>query len=302
MQLFLSKEFVVQLNSSYKNESEIDVEEYPPPLHFVVHGTPPKIMNFDFRDILSPELLLKREDDYSLNQKYEEWKNDDAFLGVDIERQGCINLLLQAGADLWAKDKNGNWADPGGRAKPQARLLWYERVAKETENIRKQLNAAGTGIAVVAALVATASFVGPLQPPLGYISMPSGPTTIDLGIEDTQFMIRVFIVSNSLSFYLAIASIMLAIVPSLPIPQDGLLFGVREELRRSRKTVTIAIAMLLASIISVLVSFAASSLAVVHRQHKELTLYTTLIGGLACIVVIFFFSRRLLRLIRTETL
>jgi len=57
---------------------------------------------------------------------------------------------------------------------------------------------------------------------------------------------------------------MLAIVPSLPIPQDGLLFGVREKLQRSRKIISIAIGMLLASIISVLISYAASSLALVH--------------------------------------
>lgn len=298
LQLFLSKEFVHQLNSSYKSVSETNLEEYPPPLHFAVHGKPP-VVNFTLCDFLSPELLLSSKNDLDAKDKFQRWKGSECY-AVDIERQGCINLLLQAGADIWAKDKMGNWADPGATARPEARLWWYERVAKETDNIRKQLNAAGTGIAVVAALVATASFLGPLQPPLGYVSMPSGPTTIDLGVQETQFMIRIFIVSNSLSFYLAIASIMLAIVPSLPIPQDGLLFGVREELQRSRKTVSIAIAMLLASIISVLISFAASSLAVVHRQHKALTLYTTLAGGLACIVVIFFFSLRLLRLILTK--
>ncbi|CAM6030506.1 unnamed protein product [Sphagnum balticum] len=305
LQLFLSKEFVDQLNSSYKSDLETDLEEYPPPLHFAVHGkfpvvnVPEKFKVFDrlrtIRDFLSPESLLSSEEDLEAKGKYARWEYPE-YYGHYTERQGCINLLLQAGADIWAKDKMGNWADPGATATAEARLWWYERVAKETDNIRKQLNAAGTGIAVVA----TASFVGPLQPPLGYVSMASGPTTIDLGVQETQFMIRVFVVSNSLSFYLAIASIMLAIVPSLPIPQGGLLFGVREELQRSRKTVSIAIAMLLASIISVLISFAASSLAVVHRQHKRLTLYTTLAGGLACIVVIFFFSLRLLRLILTK--
>jgi hypothetical protein len=300
LQLFLSKEFVDQLNSSYKMNSEMGHEEYPPPLHFAVHGKPPEITNFDFCDILSPESFSNHED-IAAKLKLSRWKGADS-LPIDIERQGCINLLLQAGADIWAKDKMGNWADPGATARPEAKLWWYERVAKETENIRKQLNAAGTGIAVVAALVATTSFVGPLQPPLGYVSMLSGLTTIDLGVQETQFMIKVFVVSNSLSFYLAIASIMLAIVPSLPIPQDGLLFGVREELQRNRKTVSIALVMLLASIISVLISFAASSLAVVHRQHKVLTLYTTLAGVLVCIVVSFFFSLRLLRLILTKNI
>ncbi len=297
LQLFLTKEFVDQLNSPYKNDSKTDLEEYPPPLHLAVHGRAPILVDFDLRDLLSPELLLKTNSKLFIAR--ENWPGA-SYQVMHIERQGCINLLLQAGANIWAKDKEEKWADPGPWAKPEMRLWWYERVAKETENIRKQLNAAGTGIAVVAALVATGSFVGPLQPPLGYVSMLSGPTTIDLGIQDTQLMIKVFVVSNSLSFYLAIASIMLAIVPSLPIPQDGLLFGVREELQRIRKTISIALIMLLTSIISVLISFATSSLAVVHQQHKALTLYTTLAGGVVCIIVIFSFSLRLRRLIFTK--
>jgi hypothetical protein len=69
LQLFLSKEFVGQLNSSYKSDLETDLEEYPPPLHFAVHGKFP-LVNFPqnsadrevfnrllhIRDLLKPSL------------------------------------------------------------------------------------------------------------------------------------------------------------------------------------------------------------------------------------------------------
>jgi len=64
LQLFLSKEFVDQLNSSYKSDSETDLKEHPPPLHFAVHEKSP-VVNFPeelavfdrlrtIRDFLSP--------------------------------------------------------------------------------------------------------------------------------------------------------------------------------------------------------------------------------------------------------
>jgi len=98
---------------------------------------------------------------------------------------------------------------------------------------KNDLNAVGTGTAVVATLVATASFVGPLQPPLNYLAMSSGIATLDVGVQVTEFLIKVFLVNNSLSFYLAITSIMLAIMPSLPTPKEGLVFGPFDDLKRS---------------------------------------------------------------------
>jgi ankyrin repeat protein len=212
-------------------------------------------------------------------------------------KQVCANLLLQAGADIFATDMRVRMADPGEHAPNEAITWWYELVAKETVNIKNDLNAAGTGTAVVATLVATASFVGPLTPPLNYVAMSSGTATVDVGVQVTEFMIRVFLVSNGLSFYLAITSIMLAIMPSLPIPKQSLMTGPPDDLIRSRRTISIAIGMLLASIISVLISFAASSLAVIPLQHRGLMAYSTSIGGLICCIGIFFFFLRFLRLI-----
>jgi hypothetical protein len=204
-------------------------------------------------DFMSIELLEKKlgekdrkEDSAMANTKktmYGE-ANRDQYSA----RQACANLLLQAGADILATDENRRMADPGELAPNEARIWWYEFVARETLNIKNDLNAAGTGTAVVATLVATASFVGPLQPPLNYVGMSSGTATVDVGVQVTEFMIRVFLVSNGLSFYLAITAIMLAIMPSLPIPKEGLVSGPCDDLKRSRRTISIAIGMLLASI------------------------------------------------------
>ncbi|KAH8941641.1 hypothetical protein BDL97_14G053900 [Sphagnum fallax] len=253
-------------------------------------------------DFISIELLEKKlgekdpkEDSAMANTKKTMYGAPDS--NQYSAKQACANLLLQAGADILARDKFGRMAEPGAQATNEARIWWYEFVAKETLNIKNDLNAAGTGTAVVATLVATASFVGPLQPPLNYVAMSSGTATVDVGVQVTEFMIRVFLVSNGLSFYLAIAAIMLAIMPSLPIPKEGLVSGPSDDLKRSRRTISIAIGMLLASIISVLISFAASSLVVIPLQHRGVMAYSTSIGGFICCIGIIFFFLRFLRLI-----
>ena len=188
-------------------------------------------------------------------------------LGMPVPGYGgkkmCATLLLQAGVDIWP---SGNFLkaakvysleedstrdgedfhvtntfthiptmpDPGNDASDDARIWWFELVAKETLEAKNNFNAAGNATAVVAALVATASFIGPLTPPLGYGSDASSSWTLDR-VQMANLPVRVFMASNSLSFYMAIASIMLAIMPSLPMPQEGL----REELRRGERTVAL---------------------------------------------------------------
>jgi hypothetical protein len=305
LQLFLRKDDVDKLN---------DVALFgAPALHLAVGATVAvndwaDSRNFDdglhCNDFISIELLEKK-----LGEKDQEEGSgiadiDKTKYGVPnitrnqySARQACANLLLQAGADILATDGSGHIADPGSRAPNEARIWWYELVAKETLNMKKDLHAAGTGTAVVATLVATASFVGPLTPPLNYVAMSSGTGVVDVQVQVTKLLIRVFLVSNGLSFYLAITSIMLAIMPSLPIPKEGLVFGPCDDIKRSRRTISIAIGMLLASIISVLISFAASSLVVIPLQHQGLMAYSTSIGGLICCIGIFFFFLRFLRLI-----
>jgi hypothetical protein len=296
LQRFLQKDDVDKLNV-------VSDRFNSPPLHLAVQG----------RTIMRPFPHPRTFDDWldcndfiSIKLLEEKLLEKDLEKGIAIantdrnqysSRQACVNLLLQAGADILTTDKDARMADPGAWAPDEAKIWWCELVAKETLNIKNDLNAAGTGTAVVATLVATASFVGPLQPPLSYVAMSSGTATMDIGVQVTELLIQVFLVTNSLSFYLAITSIMLAIMPSLPIPKEGLVFGPCDDIKRSRRTISMAIGMLLASIISVLISFAVSSFLVIPSHHRKLMAYSTSIGGFICCIGIFFFSLRFLRLI-----
>jgi hypothetical protein len=52
------------------------------------------------RDFLSPESLLSSKKDVEAKGKYAKWEDPRYDGANDIERQGCINLLLQARADI----------------------------------------------------------------------------------------------------------------------------------------------------------------------------------------------------------
>jgi MFS family permease len=203
-------------------------------------------------------------------------------------------MLMQAGVDIWQEDDEGTLAEPGPEASTKVRMWWYEAIARDTSEAKKNLNDAANAISVVAALVATASYVGPLQPPLGYGT--TDPSVLDM-VQTTKLSIRVFVVTNCLSFYLAIGSILFAVVPSLPTPQESL----HEEWRRSKRTIGIAILFLLMSIVGVLISFAAASnvgMADHYSWHGSgLAFYPTMFGGLICLFGIITFFVRLLRLV-----
>ena len=48
-------------------------------------------------------------------------------------RKGCINMLLQAGVDIWQKDKRGRIAVPGRMINDDEFISWWhEKIAKET--------------------------------------------------------------------------------------------------------------------------------------------------------------------------
>jgi hypothetical protein len=80
----------------------------------------------------------------------------------------CINLLLQGGIDIWTPHhKTKELPSPGPTADDEARKWWYEKVIKEVVTLKTSISDAANATSVVAALVATASFIGPLQPPLG---------------------------------------------------------------------------------------------------------------------------------------
>jgi len=77
--------------------------------------------------------------------------------GDDEGRPACITMLMQAGVDIWQEDDEDTLAEPGPEASPIVRKWWYEAIARDTSEAKKNLNDAAIAISLVAALVATAS-------------------------------------------------------------------------------------------------------------------------------------------------
>lgn len=201
----------------------------------------------------------------------------------------CINLLLQGGIDIWTPNHwTAELPTPGRTANDEAQKWWYEKVIKEVVTLKTSISGAANATSVVAALVATASFIGPLQPPLGL----SG----DGGYVDTsRSSVQVYLVFNSLSFFFSIGSILMAVLPAIPMPKESLY----DELLRSQRCLKGAALMLLVSIMCILVSFSSANMAVVSSRWRDkgLVVVCIVVGGSVCIVVLGIYIIRLLRML-----
>ncbi|KAJ7294954.1 hypothetical protein O6H91_Y222200 [Diphasiastrum complanatum] len=216
-------------------------------------------------------------------------KEGDDILKRYSKKKGCVHLLLQSDLNfIWSKGINGNTPCPGLSASAEYQTWWYEKLDNVTKDAKNQLFVAANAISVTAALVATASFIGPFQPPMNYQS--------DGYIHYNLLSVKIFIVFDSLSFYLAIASIMMSMIPSIPLIHGR----VQSELQRTRRTVIeVAMCSLLASMMCVLISFAAATITVLPNdwKHRMLTFSIAMVGGIICLVVFQYFVRRYIKLV-----
>ena len=228
-------------------------------------------------------------------------QDDDAESSKTIKRivysgkKRCMTMLLELGLDMWQKDENGDLPEPRWEALDGDTHWWHDRIRMEVIEAKRNLNAAGNAISVVAGLVATASYAGPLQPPLGFETLDSA-TVVQVR---NNAAVRVFVVSNGFSFFFAMLALMLSLMPSLPLSQESLF----DEWRHSRGTVSTSLMALLFSVLSILVSYAAASCAGMPDYKSMLqsdAFYPTLIGGLMCSGVIVLCFIRVLRLIKPE--
>ncbi|KAL3701196.1 hypothetical protein R1sor_019218 [Riccia sorocarpa] len=274
------------------------------PLHAAVScedpsSFPPMLIDFveipkkcfpEFHDL---EKYLMTEDQLK-EEEHHRQKREKEKLYRESRRQGCINLLLQEGADIWETDNAGKIANPGTKASPGYSLWWYEKLTRETQEQKTNFSAAGTAVSVTAALVATASYIGPLQPPLGYTKDDED------GVSKCQteiMAVRVFFVLNTLAFYLAIAAVVLSLTPSLPLPHES----IREELKRIRRNVTWALILLIVSLIAVLSAFASASIVVISNTDRwnqgGLTTGPVVAGCIVCLIVLILCCRRAFKLV-----
>ena len=249
---------------------------------FKTVGTAVSLVDIDNHHMLLSTSMLQEDDEVS---------SKTIKTKVYNGKRRCMIMLLEVGLDMWQEDENGDFPEPMWEATDGDNLWWHEKIKTQIMAARKSLNAAGNAISVVAGLVATAAYVGPLQPPLG-LEMP------DLVVQvRNNLAVQVFVVSNSFSFLFAVVALMLALMPSLPVSQESLF----EEWRHTRGTVSASLMVLLLSVLSILVSFAAANCAGMpdyKSVQKSYAFYPAIIGGLMCSGVIILCFVRALRLIK----
>lgn len=210
---------------------------------------------------------------------------------------GCMELLMQAGLDMNKTNHAGYCPELCATTPEEVRQWWYEKFTKQTQEVLSNLSGAATAVSVTAALVATASFVGPLQPPLGFDSQGD-----DWLIGYAQFShpsVEAFMFCDNLTFYFSMSSIILAMIPFLPISHEGIL----REIRVVQKSVQAAVVVLFMSVVFLICAFFCAAVSVVPKEYwryKSLTMFTTGSGGMICVVTLTLFCLRLLRVIKIK--
>lgn len=208
---------------------------------------------------------------------------------------GCIDSLMQSGLDMERQNHRYETPQLASSTPEQVHQWWYKKMVQQRREIKSDLVDAARSISVTAALVATASFIGPLQPPLGTTTSTSGDSVNIL--EWGRIGVREFFEYNNGAFYFAIASITLAMIPSLPVQHENLLRGVRT----FQKRVEGALFLLICALMYIVCAFTAANIAVWKTQGvTKRMLVTNLILPpmitLVCVPAFYAFIRRLLQL------
>ncbi|CAM6097004.1 unnamed protein product [Calypogeia fissa] len=162
---------------------------------------------------------------------------------------------------------------------------------------------AANAILVGAALIASVTFAGWLQPPLGFVPYyefqvtdPAAPpgTFESYASVEQHISTRVFWVCNSLSFFCAIATVIAGAGSVLPM----LDVFIGEEVRVVRRSLVLTSVLLVFAVVFVLGAFAAAGFASLPPiVHLQLTMIVTcVIGVLLCVAILGWFLRRLYRI------
>ncbi|CAM6126573.1 unnamed protein product [Calypogeia fissa] len=161
---------------------------------------------------------------------------------------------------------------------------------------------AANAILVGAALIASITFQGWLQPPLGFTSdynyqqpYPAPPETYEsFAAVNQSISLRVFFTLNSLAFFFALATVIAGAGCVLPMPDAF----IKDQVKLVRKALVMTSILLVVSIVFVLGAFAAAgyaSLPPSTEYTKNITV-TTAVGGTVCLSLLVWFMGRLYRI------
>ncbi|PTQ41193.1 hypothetical protein MARPO_0035s0005 [Marchantia polymorpha] len=156
---------------------------------------------------------------------------------------------------------------------------------------------AGNTALVGAALIASVTFAGWLQPPLGYMeyqqyTFPDSNNPESFAAVQQYSSVRVFWVLNSLSFFFAVATVVCG--ARAVLPASSTVF-ISKEVRLIRNWLVRTSILLVISIICVLGAFGAAGFAALPPDSKYQTsmTITSVVGGSTCVVFLFCYFLRL---------
>jgi hypothetical protein len=152
---------------------------------------------------------------------------------------------------------------------------------------------AANALLVGAALIASVTFAGWLQPPLGYIPdyefsqpFPAPPQTPEsYAAVKNHAIVKAFWVFNSLSFFFAIATVLAGADAVFPNLRDDFIQKQVESVEKALKRATI---LLVISVVCVLGAFASAGFAVLPPLLKYDTsmIITVCLGGTICMLTL----------------
>jgi ankyrin repeat protein len=190
-------------------------------------------------------------------------------------------------------------ADPNTRREIETLLMGRPEVKEFVDRLyrdRQVLVDAANALLVGAALIASVTFVGWLQPPLGYIpyyefpeSLPAPPSTYKSYAAVRQHAtVQAFCFFNSLSFFFAMSTVLTGAIAAMPSLENAFIGIVVESVKR---TLIYASVLLAISVVCVLCAFASAGFAVLPptAKYNWSMISTVAIGVLVCLICLAFF-------------
>ncbi|KAL2635563.1 hypothetical protein R1flu_007042 [Riccia fluitans] len=158
---------------------------------------------------------------------------------------------------------------------------------------------AGNTALVGAALIASVTFAGWLQPPLGYTAYSQYNQEQYAAVED-HASVQLFWLFNSLSFFSAIATVVSGSRAMLPAPHSQF---IAKEVRHLRRWLVLTSFFMVVSIVCVLGAFTAAGFGTLPPNSKYQTLMTvtSIIGGVVCVVVLYVYFLRLIAIFSRDS-